>query len=102
MQPILLAQGQFDRIAAWLDGVDPGGRRRIRGLRLAAVFAVASMAGILAMPGPHSLYAGGAAGNFAIWASLYEAAPTRRRAIVDLLALVAASALGTATRPLSS
>jgi hypothetical protein len=97
MQPILLAQGQFDRIAAWLDGVDPGGRRRIRGLRLAAVFAVASMAGILAMPGPHSLYAGGAAGNFAIWASLYEAAPTRRRAIVDLVALIGASALGTAT-----
>jgi uncharacterized membrane protein YccC len=85
------------RVAIWLDGIDPGGRRRLRGLRLVTVFALASMAGTLAMPGADALNASATAGSFAIWASVYEAAPTRRRGIVDLLALIGASALGAAT-----
>jgi uncharacterized membrane protein YccC len=89
------AVAQYRRIVAWLDGVDPGGRGRIRGLRLAAVFAVASMAGTLAMPA-NSLAAAACAGTSAIWASVYENAATRRRASLDLLALIGAFALGTA------
>ena len=84
----------MERLVAWLDQVDPGGRRRIRGLRLAAVFAVASMAGVLSFPGPRSLDAAAMAGNCAIWSSLYEAAATRRRASADLLLFIAAAALG--------
>ncbi len=60
------------------------------------MFVVASMAGMLAMPGAHALAAGVTAGYFAIWAGIYEAAPTRRRAVVDLAALIGASALGAA------
>jgi hypothetical protein len=86
----------FDAASRWLDGVDPGGRRRIRGLRLVAVFAVASMAGMLAMPSD-SLAASACAGSFAIWASVYENAPTRQQGCIDLIALIAASALGAAT-----
>ena len=92
-----LAVTRYRRLAAWLDGIDPGGRRRTRGLRLVAVFAFASMAGRLAVPGAGSLPASAAAATFAIWPSIYEAAPTRRRAALDLLALIAASAIGAAT-----
>lgn len=94
------AQPAVDRLrqaARWLDGIDPGGRRRVRGLRLIMIFAVASMAGVLAMPGASGIKAGACAGNFAIWASIYEASPTRRRAAASLLALIGASALGAAT-----
>jgi hypothetical protein len=62
---------------------------------LAAVFAVASMAGVLSIPGASSLNAAATAGNFAIWASLYEASASRRRASAHLLAFIAAGALGT-------
>ena len=90
------AVAQIRRIVAWLDGVDPGGRRRIRGLRFVAVFAFASMAGTLAVPGANSLAASACASTFAIWASVYENAATRRRASLELLALIGASALGAA------
>src|SRR5271165_551326 len=79
--------------ARWLEHIDPGARRRIRGLRLAAVFAIASMAGLLAVPGPHSVGAACAA-TFAIWPSVYENAATRRQAMIDLLVMIASSALG--------
>jgi hypothetical protein len=52
------------------------------------------MAGVLSLPGAHSLDAAATAGNFAIWSSLYEAAATRRRASADLLLFIVAAALG--------
>ncbi len=85
-----------ERLAKWLDGIDPGGRHRIRGLRLVAAFAIASMGGLLAVPGARSLDASASAGTFAIWASVYETAATRRRGCLELVAMIAASALGAA------
>jgi uncharacterized membrane protein YccC len=96
------AGDRLRQIGRWLDDTDPGGRRRVRGLRLVASFAMASMAGMLAMPGPGSLAASACAGNFAIWACVYEAAATRTQACVDLLALIAAAALGSAVAALWS
>jgi uncharacterized membrane protein YccC len=55
------------------------------------------MAGMLALPGTSALNASATAGSFAIWASVYEAAATRRRGVADLAALIGASALGAAT-----
>ena len=51
------------------------------------------MAGLLAVPGPHSIGAACAA-TFAIWPSVYENAATRRQAMIDLLVMIASSALG--------
>ncbi len=82
------------RAAAWLDGIDPGGRRRIRGLRLVATFAGASMGAFLAMPGANALNASAIAGGVAIWAGVYENAPTRRRGVFELTVLIAAASVG--------
>jgi hypothetical protein len=64
---------------------------------LVATFAGASMGAFLAIPGANALNASAIAGGFAIWASVYEAAPTRRRGVLELTVLIVAAALGAAS-----
>jgi hypothetical protein len=59
-----------------------------------AVFTGASMGAYLAMPGANALAASAIGGGFAIWASVYEAAATRRRGVAELTAMIAAAAVG--------
>lgn len=88
------------RLWAWLERVDPGTHRRIKGLRLVTAFGLAAMAG--RMPDVvDNLDAGPAlsvlAGGFALWASVSEARSTRPDSSRDLLALCIAAALGAAS-----
>ena len=84
------------RTAAWLDRIDPGTHRRIKGLRLVTAYGMAAMMGSLPTltrhaPGP-TLSA--LAGAFALWASVSEAQTTRPRSSRDLAALCAAAVAG--------
>lgn len=84
---------------AWLERIDPGTHRRIKGLRLVTAYGIAAMLGTL-----HDLSHGlsnGAqvsslAGGFALWASVSEARSSRLDSSRDLALLVAA-AVGGAT-----
>src|SRR5271170_3504457 len=80
----------------WLERVDPGVHRRIKGLRLVTAFGIAAMAGTL----PYISQAvanGGAlsslAGGFALWASVSEGQATRAKSSLDLALLSAAAVL---------
>ena len=81
----------------WLDRIDPGTHRRIKGLRLVTAYGIAAMLGAMAdiargLPdGPAlSLLAGG----FALWASVSEGRGTRAESSRDLLLLAAAAVSG--------
>ncbi|MFO1057527.1 MAG: FUSC family protein [Dongiaceae bacterium] len=83
--------------AGWLDRIDPGVHRRIKGLRLVTAFGLAAMLGSMAqinqgLPDAPSL--GALAGGFALWASVSESRATRAGSSRDLLLLCAAAALG--------
>ncbi len=84
----------------WLDKVDPGTHRRIKGLRLVTAYGLAAMLGT--MPEIAGSSHDGAslsslAGNFALWASVSEARATRFESSRDLLLLCAAATLGAAS-----
>ncbi len=81
----------------WLDHIDPGAHRRIKGLRLVTAYGLAAMLG--AMPAVAAGLANGPAlsalaGGFALWGSVSEARSTRAESSRDLLFLTAAAALG--------
>ena len=87
------------RLAEWLDRIDPGAHRRIKGLRLVTAYGIAAMLGM--MPEIDHGLAGGAslsvlAGGFALWASVSEGRSTRTESSRDLVLLCAAAALGAA------
>ena len=83
--------------AAWLDRVDPGVHRRIKGLRLVTAYGIAALLGAL-----HDVSRGltdGAAlsllaGGFALWASVSEARETRAQSSRDLAIFTACATLG--------
>ena len=84
----------------WLENVDPGTHRRVKGLRIVTAYAIAAMLGTM-VDITHKL-AGGAtlttvAGGFALWASVSEGRDTRTKSSRDLLLLTAAAALGAAS-----
>lgn len=84
---------------AWLDHVDPGTHRRIKGLRLVTAYGIAAALGTLqdithSLPG--AMPVGSLAGGFALWASVSEARVTRPESSRDLTLLCAAAALGAA------
>jgi len=86
-------------VTAWLDRIDPGTHRRIKGLRLITAFGIAWLAGTqqgqaLALPGYASL--GALAAGFALWASVSEAQTTRGASSRDLALLVLAAVVGAA------
>jgi len=93
----------------WLDRIDPGVHRRIKGLRLVTAYGIAALAGALydisrGLPDGASL--SWMAGGFALWASVSEGRATRAESTRDLAVLTASAALGAAvtaclTPPLS-
>ena len=86
-------------VLAWLERLDPGTHRRIKGLRLVTAFGIAWMAST--MPGialpSRGVYLGSIAAGFALWASVSEARTTRAESSRDLLFLVFAAMAGAAT-----
>jgi hypothetical protein len=81
----------------WLDQLDPGTHRRIKGLRLVTAYGIAAALGTLqdiAHSVPSSISLGYLAGNFALWASVSEGKTTRAESSRDLLLLSFAAALG--------
>lgn len=84
-------------MASWLEQIDPGGHRRIKGLRLVAAYGLAAMLGIVL----HRSYqfSGGQslsylAAGFALWASVSEGQMTRWLSTRDLAFLNAAAVVG--------
>jgi hypothetical protein len=87
----------FSRVLTWLEAIDPGTHRRIKGLRLVTAYGIAAMLG--ALPGISRGQPGGAslsslAGGFALWASVSEGRVTRAESSRDFTLLVAAAMLG--------
>ncbi|WP_429303757.1 FUSC family protein [Paraburkholderia sp. GAS199] len=90
-------QRSIGTAADWLDRVDPGTHRRIKGLRLVTAYGIAAALGTLQdvvrdVPGNVSL--GYLAGSFALWASVSEARTTRPESARDLVLLSFAAAFG--------
>lgn len=84
-------------ISLWLDRIDPGAHRRVKGLRLVTAYGIAAMLGALL----HSAYniSGGSflsylAAGFGLWASVSEGQATRRFSTRDLVILNAAAVAG--------
>ncbi|MFC4275651.1 FUSC family protein [Achromobacter aloeverae] len=86
-------------IVAWLDRVDPGAHRRIKGLRLGTAYGIATAVGTLhdvSVSAPAGVSPGALAASFALWASVSEARTTRFTSSRDLLLLCLAAAAGAA------
>jgi hypothetical protein len=84
----------------WLDRIDPGAHRRIKGLRLVTAYGIALALGTLRDVSAHipsNLSLGALAGNFALWASVSEGRATRYTSSRDLTVLCIAAALGAAS-----
>jgi hypothetical protein len=100
---IVMEQSKRALLAAtgrWLDQIDPGTHRRIKGLRLVTAFGIAAMMGTMGditrgLPDGASLNM--LAANFALWASVSEGCGTRAGSSRDLVLLSAASAIGAAS-----
>ena len=87
----------ISRFAAWLDTVDTGTHRRIKGLRLVTAYAIAAMMGALpALSGgfAHGSSLGSLAGGFALWASVSEGRSRRGDSTRDLFLLCLAAGVG--------
>ncbi|MBM7124969.1 FUSC family protein [Dyella flava] len=85
------------KLETWLDRIDPGTHRRIKGLRLVTAYGIALALGALRdVSGdiPSTLTLGALAGNFALWASVSEARSTRYTSSRDLTVLCIAAAVG--------
>ncbi|MGB9432565.1 MAG: FUSC family protein [Candidatus Acidiferrum sp.] len=84
-------------MASWLEQIDPGGHRRIKGLRLVTAYGLASMLGTVLHRSYE--YSGSQllsflAAGFALWASVSEGQTTRWLSARDLAFLNAAAVLG--------
>jgi hypothetical protein len=87
------------RVAEWLQHIDPGAHRRIKGLRLVTAYGIAAMLGLLPAITyglAHGRLLSTVAAGFALWASVSEARSTRPESSRDLAILVAAAMLGAA------
>jgi hypothetical protein len=90
---------------AWLEHVDPGTHRRIKGLRLVTAYGIAAALGAL-----HDIQhtvgttasIGTLAASFALWASVSEARHTRTECSRDLALLCIAATLGALVQALPS
>jgi hypothetical protein len=84
-------------IASWLETVDPGVHRRVKGLRLVTAYGIAAMLGGLlqrsySLPGGSDLV--WLAAGFALWASVSEGQARRSDSTRDLAVLNLAAAIG--------
>ncbi|NYI02361.1 FUSC family protein [Cupriavidus plantarum] len=91
------AQRLARRLARWLDRIDPGTHRRIKGLRLVTAYGIAAALGALhdvttGLPDAAPLVT--LAAGFALWASVSEARTTRFASARDLVVLCIAAAAG--------
>jgi hypothetical protein len=85
---------------AWLERVDPGTHRRIKGLRLVTAYGLAASLGTLqdvTRDVPSGVSVGTLAAAFALWASVSEARSTRAQSCRDLIVLCLAAAIGALT-----
>jgi hypothetical protein len=83
--------------ADWLNRIDSGAHRRIKGLRLVTAYGIAAMLGTMddiARGLPNGIALSSLAGGFALWASVSEGRSTRAGSSRDLVLLSAAAALG--------
>jgi hypothetical protein len=86
-------------IVNWLDGIDPGAHRRIKGLRLVTAYGIAAALGSLkdiTADIPRTVTIGTLAAGFALWASVSEGRATRYESSRDLVVLSGAATLGAA------
>jgi hypothetical protein len=86
--------------ADWLNRIDSGAHRRIKGLRLVTAYGIAAMLGTMddiARGLPNGVALSSLAGGFALWASVSEGRSTRAGSSRDLVLLSAAAALGAAS-----
>jgi|SRR3984885_1243596 hypothetical protein len=86
-----------ERIGQWLDRIDPGVHRRVKGLRLVTAYGIAAMLGALLYSSYH--ISGGSilsylAAGFGLWASVSEGQSTRWLSTRDLVLLNAAAVAG--------
>jgi Fusaric acid resistance protein-like len=92
-------RGDPSAIAQWLERIDPGTHRRIKGLRLVTAYGIAALLGALPAisHGFHGAWALSLlAGNFALWASISEGRTIRSDSSRDLALLCGAAVLGAA------
>ena len=87
----------MNSVKAWLERVDPGTHRRIKGLRLVTAYSIGAFAGLL--PALMDGHSGGKAlsplaAGFALWASVSEGETSRARSARDLGILCLAATLG--------
>ena len=98
--PSFSARAILVSAVGWLDRIDPGAHRRIKGIRLVTAYGIAAMLGTMADIA-RGLSNGAAlsslAGEFALWASVSEGRSTRFGSTRDLLLLSAAAAMGAAS-----
>jgi Fusaric acid resistance protein-like len=85
------------RVVDWIERIDPGRHRRIKGLRLVAAYGIAVLLG--SIPAISHRLSHGAllsflAGGFALWACVSEGRATRAESSRDLAILSGAAALG--------
>jgi Fusaric acid resistance protein-like len=83
----------------WLDDIDPGVHRRIKGLRLVTAYGIAAALGSLkdiTADVPRNVAIGTLAAGFALWASVSEGRATRYGSSRDLVVLCVAATLGAA------
>lgn len=81
----------------WLERIDPGTHRRVKGLRLVTAYGLAAAIGSLhdvTHPFGITLAIGSLADNIALWASVSEARHTRFESSRDLALLCLAATLG--------
>jgi hypothetical protein len=88
---------QIQNIASWLERIDPGVHRRIKGLRLVTAYGIAAMLGVVLYRSYE--FSGGAflsylAAGFALWASVSEGRTTRWLSTRDLMVLNGAAVVG--------
>jgi len=94
-----VTRASLDSAIDWLDRIDPGAHRRVKGLRLVTAYGIAALTGAAlaatsASPehAPLALLAGG----FALWASVCEGRATRLESARDLGLLSAGAVVGAA------
>ncbi|WP_284312699.1 FUSC family protein [Labrys miyagiensis] len=81
----------------WLERLDPGTHRRIRGLRLVTAYGIAAMLGLMpqiAQHAGHNVTLSVIAGSFALWASVSENRANRWQSSRDLVLFCGSAGLG--------
>lgn len=86
-----------ERIDGWLDRIDPGVHRRVKGLRLVTAYGIAAMLGAQLYSSYHisdGFFLSYLAAGFGLWASVSEGQTTRWLSTRDLVILNGAAVAG--------